>query len=325
MSESGALDSFWKDRVMAKPYSDDLRVRAITIVEGGASRHEVAALLEVSPSSVINWLRRWSDDGSAAAKPSGGSVSPLEKRAGWLLALIAEHPDLTLDEAVTAMRRRRIVGSRSALSRFFIRHDITFKKSLRAAEQVRPDVARARRRWIREQGTLNPARLVFIDETAASTKMVRLNGRCPRGVRLIGHAPHGHWKTITFVAGLRNDGMVAPFVFDGPMNGPTFVTYIQQCLAPTLGRRDTVIMDNLAAHKVAGVREAIEAVGARLRYLPQYSPDFNPIEQGFSKVKSHLRKAAERTVKGLCRRIGLISRSFKVQECANFFEHAGYG
>ena len=127
---------------------------------------------------------------------------------------------------------------------------------------------------------LNPARLVFIDATAASTKMVRLNGRCPRGVRLIGHAPHGHWKTITFVAGLRNDAMVAPFVIDGPMNGLTFVSYIQKCLAPTLARRDTVIMDNLAAHKVAGVREAIEAVGACLRYLPQYSPDFNPIEQG---------------------------------------------
>ena len=109
------------------------------------------------------------------------------------------------------------------------------------------------------------------------------------------------------------------------MNGPTFVTYIQQCLAPTLARRDTVIMDNLAAHKVVGVREAIEAVGARLRYLPQYSPDFNPIEQGFSKVKSHLRKAAERTSEGLCRRIGLISRSFNTQECVNFFEHAGYG
>src|ERR1017187_7475637 len=144
MSEAGALDSFWKDRVMAKPYSDDLRVRAIAIVEGGASRHEVAALLEVSPSSVINWLRRWSDDGSSAAKPSGGSISPLEKHVGWLLALIAEHPDLRLDEAVTAMRRRRIVGSRSALSRFFIRQDITFKESLRAAEQARPDVARAR-------------------------------------------------------------------------------------------------------------------------------------------------------------------------------------
>jgi transposase len=113
---------------MPKPYSDDLRGRAIAIVEGGASRHEVAGLFEVSPSTVINWLRRWRDDGSSAAKPSGGSVSPLEEHASWLLALIAEQPDLTLDEAVAAMRKRRIVGSRSALSRFFIRHDITFKK-----------------------------------------------------------------------------------------------------------------------------------------------------------------------------------------------------
>src|SRR5450631_2268882 len=113
---------------MAKPYSDDLRARAIAIVEGGASRHEVAALFEVSPSSVINWLRRWRDDHSSAAKPSGGSISPLEKHADWLLRLIAEHPDLTLDEAVTAMRRRRLAGSRSALSRFFIRHNITVKK-----------------------------------------------------------------------------------------------------------------------------------------------------------------------------------------------------
>jgi transposase len=128
MSDSGALDSFWKAGVMPKPYSDDLRARAITIVEGGASRHEVAALFEVSPSTVINWLRRWRDNGSSSAKPHGGSISPLEKHASWLLALIAEHPDLTLDETVTAMRRRRIVGSRSALSRFFIRHNITFKK-----------------------------------------------------------------------------------------------------------------------------------------------------------------------------------------------------
>ena len=128
MSESGALDSLRKDFGMPKPYSDDLRGRAIAIVEGGASRHEVAGLFEVSPSTVINWLRRWRDDGSSAAKPSGGSVSPLEEHVSWLLALIAEQPDLTLDEAVAAMRKRRIAGSRSALSRFFIRHDITFKK-----------------------------------------------------------------------------------------------------------------------------------------------------------------------------------------------------
>ena len=171
---------------------------------------------------------------------------------------------------------------------------------------------------------LEPARLVFIDETAATTKMVRLRGRCARGTRLNGHAPHGHWKTITFVAGLRNDGMVAPFVVDGPMNGPTFVTYVEQCLAPTLDRRDVVIMDNLAAHKVAGVRDAIEAAGATLRYLPPYSPDFNPIEQSFSKLKADLRKAAERTVAGLCRRIGLIVPSYTAQICENYFEHAGY-
>jgi transposase len=198
------------------------------------------------------------------------------------------------------------------------------KKSLYAAEQHRADVARARRRWIREQGLLDPARLVFIDETATTTNMVRLRGRCARGMRLIGYAPHGHWKTITFVAGLRHDRMVAPFVLEGPMNGSTFVAYVKQCLVPTLGRRDVVIMDNLASHKVPGVREAIESVGATLRYLPQYSPDLNPIEPSFSKVKAHLRKAAERTVNGLCRRIGKIARSFRTQECANFFASAGY-
>jgi len=198
------------------------------------------------------------------------------------------------------------------------------KKSLYAAEQQRADVARARRRWIREQGLLDPARLVFIDETATSTNMVRLRGRCARGTRLIGYAPHGHWKTITFVAGLRHDRMVAPFVLEGPMNGLTFVEYVKQCLVPTLRRRDMVIMDNLPSHKVPGVREAIEAVGATLRYLPQYSPDLNPIEPSFSKAKAHLRKAAERTINGLCRQIGKIACSFSAQECTNFFAHAGY-
>jgi len=143
MSESVALDSLVKDCGMAKPYSDDLRARAISSVEDGASRHEVAALFEVSPSSVIKWLQRWRDDGSSGAKPSGGSVSPLEEHADRLLVMIAEHPDLTLDELVTAMRKRKIAGSRSALSRFFIRHNITFKKKL---ERGRADAPRRRTR-----------------------------------------------------------------------------------------------------------------------------------------------------------------------------------
>src|SRR6478735_12443074 len=147
------------------------------------------------------------------------------------------------------------------------------KKSLQAAEQKRADVARARRRWMREQGMFDPARLVFIDETSTNTAMVRLRGRCPRGTRLIDHVPHGHWKTITFIAGLRRRAMVAPFVLDGPMNTTSFMAYLKRCLIPTLKRGDIVMMDSLPVHKVAGVRELIEAVGARLRYLPKYSPD----------------------------------------------------
>src|SRR5271156_1441116 len=173
------------------------------------------------------------------------------------------------------------------------------KKTLYAAEQKRADVARARRRWMREQGMFDPARLVFIDETCTNTSMVRLRGRCPRGERLIGYAPHGHWKTITFVAGLRHRAMVAPLVLEGAMNGPMFLAYVKQCLVPTLKRGDIVVMDNLPVHKVAGVEQAIEAAGATFLYLPPYSPDLNPIEMAFSKFKAHLRKAAEHTIPGL--------------------------
>lgn len=185
-------------------------------------------------------------------------------------------------------------------------------------------MARARRRWIREQGLLDPSRLVFTDETAVNTNMARLKGRGPRGERLIGRVPHGYWKTITFVAALRHDRMVAPFVVDGAMNGEMFLAYVQQCLVPTLRRNDIVVMDNFSVHKTAGVREAIERAGATRRLLPQYSPDLNPIEMPFSKFKTFLREAAERTVPRLCRAIGAFVPSVGAQECANYFRHAGY-
>lgn len=185
-------------------------------------------------------------------------------------------------------------------------------------------MARARRRWMREQVMFEPARLVFIDETAANTKMVRLYGRCARGERLVGRVPHGHWKTITFVGALRQGGMTAPLVVDGAMTGPIFLAYVEQCLAPTLKRKDVVVMDNLPTHKVRGVREAIEARGATLRYLPPYSPDLNPIEMAFSKLKAFLRKVAERTVQRLCHRIGSFARSLSAREAVNYFRHAGY-
>jgi transposase len=185
-------------------------------------------------------------------------------------------------------------------------------------------VARARRRWMREQGMFDPARLVFIDETAANTKMVRLSGRCRRGERLIGRVPQGHWKTITFVAALRRNGMRAPCTFDGSMTAAKFLAYIKQCLAPTLRHKDIVVIDNLSAHKAAGIREAIEARGATLRYLPQYSPDLNPIEMPFSKLKAYLRKAGERTIPRLRRRIGRFACTLTAREACNYLRHAGY-
>jgi transposase len=177
---------------------------------------------------------------------------------------------------------------------------------------------------MREQGMFDPARLVFVDETSTNTAMVRLRGRCPRGIRLIDHVPHGHWKTITFIAGLRRRAMVAPFVLDGPMNATSFMAYLENCLVPALKRGDIVMMDSLPVHRVAGVQETIEAAGATLRYLPKYSPDLNPIEMAFSKLKAHLRKAAERTIPHLSRRIGTLMAAFSPQECTNYFKHAGY-
>jgi transposase len=309
---------------MPKSLSGDLRERVIEAVQVGASRREATERFEISASAAVKWLQRWRDHGVCVAKPRGGSRSILEDHAERILALVGEQPDRTLDELVAAMRKRRIPGSRSALWRFLDRHDITFKKSLRAAEQHRADVARARRRWIRQQGYLDTTRLVFIDETAVTINMVRLRGRCPRGERLISHVPQGAWKTITFVAALRHNKMVAPMVLDGPINGAAFVAYIEQCLAPTLKRVDIVVIDNLPAHKVAGVKDAIEAAGATLQYLPQYSPDLNPIEMPFSKFKAFLRKAAERTVGGLCRRIRSFVPTVSRAECRNYFRHAGY-
>jgi transposase len=197
------------------------------------------------------------------------------------------------------------------------------KKSAHAAEQDRPDILKRRWAWFDGQLDLDPDRLVFIDETWATTSMARTRGRAPRGERLRAAIPH-HWKTTTFVAGLRNTGMIAPMVLDGPINGELFQAYVDQVLVPELRPGDTVVMDNLSSHKGASVRAAIEAAGAGLLYLPPYSPDFNPIEQAFAKLKAMLRKAAERTLDGLWRTIGQIIKTFTPAECANYFAAAGY-
>jgi len=186
-------------------------------------------------------------------------------------------------------------------------------------------VRTAREDWKRGQPRLDAAKLIFIDETGTSTNMTRLRGRCRRGQRLVAKVPHGHWKMTTFVAGLRQDGITAPFVVDAPMNGEIFMSYLEQCLVPMLSPGEIVSMDNLPAHKVAGVRETIEATGAKLWLLPPYSPDLNPIEQSFAKLKAHLRKAGERSIPALWDRIGSILQNFTPDECKNYFTHAGYG
>jgi len=185
-------------------------------------------------------------------------------------------------------------------------------------------VKAARAAWFEGQLDLDPDKLVFIDETGATTKMARLRGRAPKGDRCRASVPHGHWKTTTFTGALRLDGLAAPMILDGPMYGIAFLAYVEQILVPELKRGDIVVMDNLPAHKVTGVREAIEAAGARLLYLPPYSPDFNPIEMAFSKLKAALRKAAARTVPDLWQAIATAIDAFTTAECQNYFAAAGY-
>jgi putative transposase len=193
-----------------------------------------------------------------------------------------------------------------------------------AGERDRPDVARRRARWAKYQDRIEPERLVFIDETWTKTNMAPLRGWAPLGQRLIGKVPHGHWKTATFLAALRHDRIEAPWLLDAPIDGETFRTYVEEVLIPTLRPGDIVVMDNLGSHKGAAVRRLIRSAGAKLFFLPKYSPDLNPIEQVFAKLKHLLRKAAARTVEAVCTAIGELLGSFTPAECANYFKNSGY-
>jgi putative transposase len=199
------------------------------------------------------------------------------------------------------------------------------KKTVIASERDRPDIARRRAQWIAQQSRIRPERLVFIDETWTKTNMAPLRGWAPRGARLVTKVPHGHWKTLTFVAALRHDRIEAPFVLDGPINGECFKTYVEKVLVPTLAAGDLVMMDNLGSHKGKAIRRAIRAAGAKLFFLPKYSPDLNPIEQVFAKLKHLLRKAAARTVEAVIAAIGQLLGTYTTQECTNYFTNAGYG
>jgi putative transposase len=184
-------------------------------------------------------------------------------------------------------------------------------------------VARRREQWKQRQGRIDPRRLVFIDETWTKTNMAALRGWAPRGSRLKAKAP-GSWKTMTFLAALRHDRIEAPWLLDGPINGEAFKVYVEQVLVPTLAPNDIVVMDNLGSHKAKAVRQAIRGAGAKLIFLPKYSPDLNPIEQVFAKLKHLLRKAAARTPDAVCAAIGELLATFRPPECANYFTNSGY-
>jgi transposase len=195
---------------------------------------------------------------------------------------------------------------------------------IQAAEQDRADVKQKRQAWAEKVPGQDPTKLVFLDETGANTKMTRRYGRAPQGQRVVGRVPHGHWKTTTFVAALRSDGLAAPMVIDGAMNGDLFVAYVEQVLVPALRPGDIVVMDNLSSHKRVAAVRAIERAGCSVVYLPPYSPDLNPIELAFAKIKARLRAAELRTIDKVENFFGTVHEAFTPDECRNYIRHAGY-
>ncbi|NBQ63871.1 MAG: IS630 family transposase, partial [Proteobacteria bacterium] len=273
----------------------------------------------VSAASVSRWRKLEREQGDPRPGRLGGDrrSDRIEAHHQAVMAALGPDRDATIEEVRASLAEQGLIFGFGTIQRFFARHAITRKKRpAHATEQDRPDVLIRREQWFEDQLDLDPDRLVFIDETWASTNMARRHGRCRRGERLRVGVPHGHWKTTTFVGALTLRGFIAPFVLDGPINRDAFETYVAKVLIPELRPGDIVVMDNLSSHKGPRVRQMIEAAGAELRYLPPYSPDFNPIENAFAKLKALLRKASERTVNGLWAAIGRIIDLFPPAECA---------
>ena len=312
---------------MASAYSQDLRDRVIdAVIRGGMSRRAAAARFGVSESSAIKWVQRFERSGSRAASRMGGYLRPkLEPHREFLEALRGDKSDITLKALC-----HRLLVERGGQSRHLDDESLlppprrhAQKKTLIARERDRADITRHRARWRSRQKRVDVSRLVFIDETWTKTNMTRLYGWAPRGERLVDKVPQGKWKTATFLAALRNDRIEAPCVFDGPINGERFRAYVEQFLIPTLKPNDIVILDNLGSHKGKAVRKAVKAAGARLLFLPKYSPDLNPIEQVFAKIKGFVRKAAPRTLDAISHAIAQALAAIKPAECKNYLAGAG--
>ncbi|WP_369810043.1 IS630 family transposase [Bradyrhizobium sediminis] len=310
---------------MGKPYSLDLRKRVVTAIEGGMSRNQAAKRFGVAISTAIGWMQRVEETGSVEPGQMGGHKPKAISgdHAVWLSQRLRDS-DFTIRGLVAELAGRGLKVDYHSVWDFVHAEKLSFKKSVVAGERDRPDVARRRAQWTKYQGRVEAERLVFIDETWTRTDMAPLRGWALRGRRLPAKVPHGRWKTMTFLAALRHDRIDAPWFIEGPIDGESFRTYVEKALLPTLRPGDIVVMDNLGSHKSKSVRQLIRSAGAKLFFLPKYSPDLNPIEQVFAKLKHLLRKAAARTVDAVCAVIGQLLNAFTPQECANYLKNSGY-
>jgi len=308
--------------------SKDIREKVVKAIKGGMSRRQAAARFDVGPATAVRWAKRVETTGDVAPMKMGGDrrSQRIEAHAEFILKEIKTKPDTTIMELRDKLRERHGLSlGYGTVWRFLARHKITRKKKTgHASEQEREDVEASREAWFEGQLDLDPKKLVFIDETSISTSMARRFGWAPRGERCRASIPFGHWKTTTFVAGLRVDRIDAPMTIEGALDGEAFLAYVEQVLAPTLSKGETVVMDNVPLHKVAGVSEAITAKGASVLYLPAYSPDFDPIEKFFSKFKSILQRIAARTAGALEAAVAEALRTVTPDECRNYFAACGY-
>ena len=308
--------------------SKDIREKVVKAIKGGMSRRQAAARFDVGPATAVRWAKRVETTGDVAPMKMGGDrrSQRIEAHAEFILKEIKTKPDTTIMELRDKLRERHGLSlGYGTVWRFLARHKITRKKKTgHASEQEREDVEASREAWFEGQLDLDPKKLVFIDETSISTSMARRFGWAPRGERCRAPIPFGHWKTTTFVAGLRVDRIDAPMTIEGALDGEAFLAYVEQVLAPTLSKGETVVMDNVPLHKVAGVSEAITAKGASVLYLPAYSPDFDPIEKFFSKFKSILQRIAARTAGALEAAVAEALRTVTPDECRNYFAACGY-
>ena len=302
-------------------HSQELRDRVLGAFDRGMQTKQIADTLGVCRAWVRRVKQRRRETGETTARPMGGA-RVIKIDVVRLAELVAEQPDATIPEL---RDRLGVECSESGVGKALRRLGLSVKKkTAHASEQDRPDVAAKRAQWKSGQDDIDAGRLIFIDETWAKTNMTRLRGRAPRGQRLIAKIPHGHWKTTTLIAALGIDGIRCSTVVDGAINGDVFEAFVRHVLLPELRPGDVVVMDNLSSHKRLTIRQLIESVRAKLVYLPPYSPDLNPIEHIFSKVKQLLRSLAYRTRKALWGSMQSVLDAVTTSDATNCFRHCGY-